>query len=72
MSGFKYTFSKGVIEFKNVVPREKWAVLFNGVTQYTLGEGTIFVKRLTEKQLNIPEWDESPEPFDTYSLSLTG
>lgn len=72
MSGLKYTFSNNVIEFKNVVPRQKWNVLFNGEIQYSLGEGNIFITRLIAKQLNIPEWDNSPEPYDTHSLLFAG
>lgn len=70
MSGMKYVFLGGVIEFKNEIPRQKWNVLLNGEFQYSLGEGNIFVQRLTAKQLNIPAWDDSPEIFDTYSLSF--
>lgn len=71
MSGFKYTFSRGEIEFKKIGNTSKFEVTFNGELQYILGEGTVFINRLTTKKLNIPEWDNSPEPFDANALKPT-
>jgi hypothetical protein len=66
----RYTFSGGIIESKKMEEGGRWAISLNGVFQYSLGDNTTFVNRLVAKQLNIPEWDDCQDAYDTNCMQL--